>query len=129
MRRAAWLLLAPLVLAGPLGCGGRKPAPEAVEPQAEPVSVELKNEFALPVELFAEGSGASFRLGVVHPGMTGRFTVPLNVTIGGSTEFILTTNSQAVAPWRSGPMLLAPGSIVDVVAANKFFASTAVIRP
>jgi len=129
MRCAAILVLAALALAGASACAKQAPESEVVEPAPEPVQVEMKNLFALPVEVYAFGGGSNFRLGVVHPGMTGHFKVPLNITRGGSTEFMLTTNSSATNPWKSGPMLLSPGVTVDIVAAQRFFSSTAVIRP
>lgn len=129
MRRPAVLLLSALLLAGASACARHTQDSEVVEPAPEPVQVEMKNLFALPVEVFAFGGGSNFRLGVVHPGMTGHFKIPLNITRGGSTEFMLTTNSSATNPWKSGPMLLSPGVTVDIVAAQRLFSSTATIRP
>lgn len=129
MRRAAILLSSALLLAGGSACARHTQDSEVVEPAPEPVQVEMKNLFALPVEVFAFGGGSNFRLGVVHPGMTGHFKIPLNITRGGSTEFMLTTNSSATNPWKSGPMLLSPGVTVDIVAAQRLFSSTATIRP
>ena len=129
MRRPAILVLAALLLGGASACAKPPQDGEVVEPAPEPVQVELKNLFALPVEVYASGGGSNFRLGVVHPGMTGHFKIPLNITRSGSTEFTLTTNSSATNPWKSGPMLLSPGVTVDIVAAQRFFSSTAAIRP
>ncbi len=129
MRRPGILVLAALSLAAASACARHTQDGEVVEPAPEPVQVEAKNLFALPVEVYASGGGSNFRLGVVHPGMTGHFKVPLNITRSGSTEFTLTTNSSATNPWKSGPMLLSPGVTVDIVAAQRFFSSTAVIRP
>ncbi len=123
MRRAA-MLIAYLGLAG---CGGPK-SPEEATPAAEPALVEVKNLHALPVSIEVVGNGARYHLGTVHPGMTASFKVPVNVTSSGSVELVVTPSTNA-RPFTSGPLLLAPAAVVDLIVSPRLFNSTATIRP
>src|SRR5687768_1472398 len=100
MIRGAWILLVGLVLSA--GCA--KSSEDDVEPVEGPsASVEVRNDHALPVEIFAVGSGINQRLGTVHPGMQGRFAVPPSMLGGGSVELqVRSANGQL---FRSGPLL------------------------
>lgn len=124
MRRAPFLLF----LLSLTGCGGHK-APDQVAPaSAVPVLVEVKNQHALPVSIEVRGNGTSYHLGTVHPGMTGSFKVPVNVTNSGSVELIVLPSTNA-RPFNSGPLLLSSGAVVDLLVAPRLFNSTASIRP
>lgn len=125
MRRQL-LLLVPLLL-GLAGCFGR-PDPEEVVPAGPPARVEVKNLHALPVEIDIAGNGTLLRLGTVHPGMEASFEIPQNVTINGSAELIVIPKTNA-RPFRSEPLLLNPGSVIDLVVTPRLFNSTATIRP
>ncbi len=96
---------------------------------AAPVRVEVRNNYSLPVEVYAVGSGANQRLGTVYPGTVTAFVVPQGIVGNSSAELQAhpTANSRDVA--RSGPLLLAPGSVVDFVIGAQLFNSTATIRP
>jgi hypothetical protein len=124
MRR--WLTLFAGVVLSSAACA--RSGGEDVEPAARPsASVEVRNDNALPVELFAAGSGTSQRLGTVHPGMRGGFAVPPSMLGGGSVEVqVRSANGQT---FRSGPLLLSPGAVVDVFVATQLFNSTATVRP
>ena len=103
--------------------GDEAPPPE---PSA-PVTVEVVNNFALPVEIYAIGSGTETRLGTVHPGMEATFVIPQSVRSTTTVEL----QAHAASTTRigsSGPLLLAPGSIVDFTVTSTLFNSTAVIR-
>lgn len=117
--------LAAVVLA--VACG-RAPAPESATPTGDPVTVLVTNSFALPVEIRAIGSGINQRLGTVLPGMSARFTITQTMSIGGSVELVADAGA-ASRPYRSPPMLMAPGSVVDFVVATQLLNSTATIRP
>jgi hypothetical protein len=123
MIRGGWLLVAGLALSA--GCA--KSGEEGVEPVTGPsATVEVRNDHPLPVEIFATGSGTNQRLGTVHPGMEGRFAIPPAMLGGGSVELqVRAANGQL---FRSGPLLLAPGAVVDVVVATQLFNSTATVR-
>ena len=118
---APWLLLT--VSACAHGGGGDEP-----EPDDSPVRVEVTNNHALPVEIYAVGSGITHRLGTVHPGMDGQFVIPQNLVGGGGVELQARPGGGAQS-FRSDKLLLAPGTIVEFVIAPQLFNSTATLRP
>lgn len=125
MHQRAILLFS--VLLAQAACGGGKSTDEVV-PEGPPVQVEVKNLHALPVSIDATGNGTRFHLGTVHPGMTAVFKVPFNVTSGASVELVVLPSTHA-RPFTSGPLLLAPGAVVDLLVTPQLFNSTANIRP
>ena len=98
------------------------------EQRVRPVRVEVTNRHALAVEVHAVGNGIDQRLGTVHPGMSARFVIPANLTMSGGVELQVgpTASNQR---FRSGKLLLAPGSVVDLIVTPQLFSSTATIRP
>jgi hypothetical protein len=94
----------------------------------EQVSVEVTNRHALPMEIYAVGSGITHRLGTVHPGLSGRFRLPQNL-IGSSSVQFEARPGGVLRPFRSGEILLAPGSVVDFVIGSQIFNSTVTRRP
>lgn len=118
-----WLLL--LVSSACARGGADEGAPG---PDHSPVRVEVTNNFALPVEIYAVGSGITHRMGTVHPGMNAQFVVPPTLIGSGGVELQAhpSTNQQ---PFRSGQLLLAPGTIVEMVITPTLFNSTATLRP
>jgi hypothetical protein len=99
-----------------------------VKPSDIPVYVEVTNQHALPMEVYAFGSGITHRMGTVHPGMAGHFVVPNTLVGSGSVQFEARP-SGAGQPFRSGEVLLAPGAVVDFVIAAQLFNSTVARRP
>jgi hypothetical protein len=79
------------------------------------------------MEVEAVGSGARHRLGMVHPGMAAHFVVPQNLIGTGGVE-LLVHPSASRQQFSSGPLLLAPGTIVDFMIAPQLFNSTATLR-
>jgi hypothetical protein len=119
-------ILAPALLLTASACahsGG-----EELQPTGSPVSVEVTNRHALPMEIYAIGSGITQRLGTVHPGMGGHFVVPQNLVGNGSVRFEARPSGNG-QPFRSGEILLAPGSVVDFVIGAQMFNSTVTRRP
>jgi hypothetical protein len=119
-------ILAPALLLTASACahsGG-----EELQPTGSPVSVEVTNRHALPMEIYAIGSGITHRLGTVHPGMGGHFVVPQNLVGNGSVRFEARPSGNG-QPFRSGEILLAPGSVVDFVIGAQMFNSTVTRRP
>jgi hypothetical protein len=100
---------------------------DVVSPADVPVTVAVVNNNALPVEVYISSAGSLHRLGTVHPGMTGRFTVPPAFVGGRSVEF--QANNTGGGTYRSGSLLLAPGEIIDVSIAAQMFSSTTTVRP
>jgi len=99
-----------------------------ISPNDSPVSVEVTNEHALPMEVFAVGSGITQRLGTVHPGMSGHFVIPQNLVGNGSVRFEARPSGGG-QPFRSGETLLAPGAVVDFMIRAQLFNSTVTRRP
>lgn len=129
MRRGLWIMV-PALLLTTVACGrhqGEDDDLPGTTPAMSPVTVEVTNNFALPVEVVAVGSNITQRLGTVHPGMVGRFVIPPNMIGNGSVELEARASS-TVQVARSGPMLLAPGAIVDFQIGAQLFNSTASIR-
>jgi hypothetical protein len=123
--RRLWMLVPGLLLtASACARGGGDEAPL---PNDSPVRVEVTNQHALPMEVEAVGSGARHRLGTVHPGMAAHFPVPQNLIGAGGVELLAHPNASRQR-FSSGPLLLAPGTIVDLVIAPQLFNSTATLR-
>ena len=99
-----------------------------VRPNNESVSVEVSNRHALPMEIYAVGSGIDHRLGTVNPGLSSHFVLPQNL-IGSSSVRLEARPGGNGQPFRSGEILLAPGSVVDFVIGAQLFNSTVTRRP
>jgi hypothetical protein len=125
VRRHAWLILSVFLLGNNACARGGSDEPR---PNDSPVRVEVTNRHALPVEIRASGNGINQRLGTVHPGMDAHFVIPANITKSGGVvlEAGPTASSQR---FRSGDLLLAPGTIVVLIVAPQLFSSTASLRP
>jgi hypothetical protein len=123
------MLLPGLLLVAASGCrrGGEDNPPQPAS--GTPVQVEVINHFALPVEIYAVGAGVEYRLGIVHPHMEGHFAIPPAMIGGGSLEFHAQPTPPTRGIYKSGPLLIAPGRIVDLVIAAQLFNSTATLRP
>jgi hypothetical protein len=123
-------LLVPALLLSTSACahsGGGDTSPEIRE-NGIPAYVEVQNQHALPMEVYAFASGITQRLGTVHPGMSGRFTLPQNLIGNGSVQFEARPSGGG-KPFRSGEILLEPGSVVDLEIAAQLFNSTVTRRP
>ena len=125
MLRRVWGV-APCLLLLATACA--KGSTESPTPIDSPVRVEVTNRHALAVEVYALGNGIERRLGTVHPGMNGSFVVPANLTTSGGVEFQVSP-AASNQRFRSGELLLAPGSIVDLIVTPQLFSSTVTIRP
>ena len=121
-----WLTLVLCLMLTVPGCakGGGEDTPA---PNDSPVRVEVTNNFALPVEIYAAGAGINHRLGTVHPGMSGLFSIPQNIAGSGAVE-LRAEASGANRPFSSGQILLAPGTIVDFRVMPQLFNSTVTLR-
>ncbi|MGH7579779.1 MAG: hypothetical protein ACREM9_06380 [Gemmatimonadales bacterium] len=100
-----------------------------VEPDNRRVTVEVRNQHALPMEVYALGAGSFHRLGVVHPGMDGTFYIPRNLVGSGSVQLEARPSGNGAQPFRSGDLLLNPGSVLDFIIAPQLFSSTVTQRP
>jgi hypothetical protein len=100
--------------------GEAAPAPGSVE-------VAVTNQNALPMEVYASGSGINHRMGTVHPGMNSHFVVPQTL-VGNSSVQFEARPSGGGQPFRSGEILLAPGSLIQFLIAPQLFNSTVTRR-
>ena len=96
-------------------------------PAAGTVEVSVTNRNALPMEVYASGSGINHRMGTVHPGMDSHFVIPQNLVGNGSVEFEARPSGGG-QPFRSGEVLLAPGSLIQFQIAAQLFNSTVTRR-
>jgi hypothetical protein len=96
-------------------------------PAAGSVEVAVTNHNALPMEVSVSGSGINHRMGTVHPGMGGHFVIPQNLVGGGSVQFEARPSGGG-QPFRSGEVLLAPGSLIQFQIAAQLFNSTVTRR-
>jgi hypothetical protein len=122
----AFRVLVPGLLLTVSACGHSRPA--EVHPNALPAYVEVRNQHALPMEVYAFGSGITHRLGTVYPGMAGHFVVPQNLIGSGSVQLEARSGTSG-QPFRSGDLLIAPGAVVDFVIGDQLFNSTVTLRP
>lgn len=123
MPRRFWVLVSGLLLATAACGSGRAPGPTG-----DTVRIDVTNNFALPLDIFAIGSNITHRLGVVHPGMTTRFTLPPAMIGNGSVELQARPSAPGSQQARSGALLLDPGDTVTFLITAQLFNSTATIR-
>ena len=124
-RRASALLAGALLLVG--ACRhGRRDGEAAASPDAS-VTVEVVNYFAVPVDVDVVGSGTTHKLGIVNPGMKATFVIPKAILATSTVELEAHAAGQRYVG-RSGPLILAPGDVVDFTVTSTLFNSTATIR-
>lgn len=123
MRRASWLVAAG-ILAVSAACHHGQGDEPYVNPGIEPVTVRVVNNYALPVEIEAVGSGSRYRLGTVHPGMSATFTIPPALRSTTTVE-LLARSSGTRRIGRSGPLMLSPGSEVEFTVTTQMFDTSA----
>jgi hypothetical protein len=125
MRRLLLSLLAVALLSGCSKSGVSDVTPYSSGARSY---LDVKNHFALPVEIIISGHGTTMRLGTVHPGMSAQYTIPR--TFGNGQTITFTADAgPGQFPYHSADILVQPGMIVDMEVASVLFNSTAVIRP
>jgi hypothetical protein len=111
------------------GCGQAFGAagdiPQALEVR-RPVRLEVTNQSGGPVEIYAQGSSTSYRVGTVNPGLTGRFAVRPGMGLNGAVEFLAVSGTGGLV--RSGPMLVRAGDVVDFALTPHTATSMATVR-
>jgi hypothetical protein len=95
----------------------------------ESVVVYVTNHYALPMEVYAVGSGISYRMGVVNPGMDGRFTLRAAMLASGDQVEFQAAPSGYGRRVRSERVQVAPGDVVDFEIATNLIGTRAVVRP
>jgi hypothetical protein len=108
---------------------GLGPATDQAGTQAtdNPVRLVVTNYSGGPMEIHAVGSGMTYRIGMVQPGLVGHFVLRRAMTVGGPVEFLARANNRE-RPFRSDRLLLAPGATVDLQLAIHTGGSTATVR-
>jgi hypothetical protein len=92
------------------------------------VHLNVTNRSNGPMEIYAAGRGASYRIGTVLPGLTGHFIVRPTMVANGPVEFAARSDNRS--QWiRSGQFLLVPGNVVDFELATTLEFSVATVRP
>jgi hypothetical protein len=119
---SAVLLLMSTACGQAIGAAGD--IPQALQAR-HPVQLEVTNQSGGPVEIYAQGSSTSYRVGTVHPGLTGRFTVRPGMGLNGAVEFLAVSGRGVV---RSGPMLVRAGDVVDFALTPHTATSMATVR-
>jgi hypothetical protein len=120
---SAAMLLASSACAYGVGTTGDAPGARGA---GRPVQLQVINHSGGPVEVYAAGSGTWYRVGTVHPGLAGRFVVRMGMVVNGAVEFVARSATGHMV--RSGPMLLAPGDVVDFALTAYEATSTATVR-
>lgn len=121
-------LLLPATLLLAVACHrGNAEEDQTPQPDLQPVRVEVTNQFALPVDIYATGHGISHRLGTVHPGMKGSFDLP-PVLIGNGSAELQARPANGDRAFQSGPLLLSPGAFVEFTVSPQIFSSTIRVR-
>jgi hypothetical protein len=108
------------------GTGAATDTWRAEEP-AGAVQLNVTNHSGGPVEIYAVGTGTSYRLGTVLPGLTSSFVLRPGMVVNAPVEFVARSNGQSVV--RSGRFMLVPGNVVDFELATTPVNSVATVRP
>jgi hypothetical protein len=128
MHRARTYLITGLLVIG-AACahhGGGTTDPVAMRPGA--VYLNVTNNSSLPMVVYAVGSGVSYRLGTVSPGISSRYTFPPSMIGNGPLE-VQARPSGGGDLIRSGQLLLSPGQVVDFKIEDSQVNSTTTVRP
>jgi hypothetical protein len=123
-------LLIGMALLMSTGCGAGMETATAAGRAARPegaVYVNVTNFSGGPMDIYAAGTGTSYRVGTVLPGLSSRFEVRPTMTVNGAVELIARSGQRQF--FRSGPVLLRPGSVVDFRIDESPVLTTATIRP
>jgi hypothetical protein len=108
------------------GFGARTEAGRPLEPSGA-VHVTVTNHSGGPMEIHAVGSGTSYRVGTVQPGLSERLVIRPGMIVNGPVEFV--ARSGHGPAFSSGAILLAPGDEVDLALGAQPVGSTATVRP
>jgi hypothetical protein len=91
---------------------GKKNANQEPLPELDPVTVHVRNENFLDMNVSLAGSGVSRRLGTVSGNSTGSFTVAWNMT-NGSPFAITATPIGGRGQATTGTLNVSPGQVIE----------------
>ena len=104
-------------------------APAEVQPQTAPVTVNVTNNYASAMEIYVIGSGTSYHMGSVAPGIPRSFELrPGMIAAGGRVRFVAQA-SGAGPRYQSEEVVLRPGDVVDFDLMTNLVGSRATVRP
>jgi hypothetical protein len=127
--RGAGIIMAGLVLVSSACAYGLGSAPDerrAHDPDGG-VYLNVSNHSGSPMEIYAAGSGTLYRVGTVYPGLTSRLVIRPGIFVNGPVEFRALSGNRPA--FRSGPILLVPGDVVDLKLEDQSVISSASVRP
>jgi hypothetical protein len=127
--RGVGIIMAGLVLVSSACAYSMGQAPDARRAHDPDGGVYLNvvNHSGRPMEIFATGSGTIYRMGTVLPGLQSRLVIRPGMIVNGTVEFRATSGNAPA--FRSGPILLAPGDVVDLQLEDQSVISSATVRP
>jgi hypothetical protein len=125
-RRIGWRLAFGLLVAG--ACSRNNPETGAAfEPRPEPISVFVKNENFLDVNVSIVSGGVTRRLGQVSGNGSGDFKINASVANGQSIAVTAVPIGQS-ARYTSPGLQVRPGQRIEVRIASTLRQSTTVVR-
>lgn len=112
-------------------CAHRRGAANAgqMRPDAAPVIVNVTNNSQSSMEIFVLGSGTSYHMGSVAPGIPRTFELrPGMIATGGHVRFMAQATG-AGPRVQTDDIVVLPGDIVDFEIATSLVGSRATVRP
>ena len=79
------------------------------------------------MEIYASGTGTSYRIGTVFPGLSSHFVLRPGMVVNAPVEFLARSSGRLVV--RSGQFMLVPGNVVDFELETTPVSSVATVRP
>ena len=96
---------------------------------SDTVIVNVINNYALPVDVFAMANGTTFRMGTVNPGIESQFVLRKDL-LATNRQVTFVAQATAVGPrFTTDPMYVSPGDVIDFTIELNLIGSRAVVRP
>jgi alpha-amylase len=99
------------------------------EKENGPIVVNVTNNYAIQVEVYALAAGTSYRLGTVLPGIDSHFVLRRAMIASGAMVEFVAVPADGARTVRTGAMLLTPGEVVDFQILTHLIGSYATVRP
>lgn len=110
-------------------CAHGRGSPGELRPDAAPVVVNVVNNYATSMEIYAVGGGTSYHIGSVAPGITRSFELRLAMIASGGHVAFLAQATGAGPRVQSDQLVLSPGDIVDFEITTNLVGSQATVQP
>lgn len=125
--RGLWILVAGLLLTASACAPAGGAASDAALAARRPVVVNVTNHYNAPMEIYAVGSGTSYRMGTVFAGLASQFVLRQAMVGKGPVEFV--ARADGARPVRSDRILVPAGVVVDFEIGTQLLLSTVIVRP